>query len=71
LLGEGQRLFLLHFGHIMEQLRDDHDEIIHALRAKDALAAERSAHEHTLIFRQRFLQFMQQNLTSDIPLQFG
>jgi len=70
LLGEGQRLFLLHFGHIMEQLHDDHDEILAALRTKDALAAERCAHEHTLIFRERFLQFMQQNLTADIAVRF-
>jgi len=70
LLGEGQRLFLLHFGHILEQLRDDHNEIIDALRAKNAPAAERCAHEHTLLFRERFLQFMQQNLTSDIAVKF-
>jgi len=68
LLGESQRLFLLHFGHITEKLQDDHDEILQAIRAKDAETAERHAHEHTLLFRARFLEFMQQNLTKDIAV---
>jgi len=70
LLGEGQRLFLLHFGHMTERLHDDHQDILDALREGDAIAAERCAHEHTLLFRQRFLQFMQQNLTANISVRF-
>ncbi|UHM00045.1 hypothetical protein LVE67_17770 [Pseudomonas aeruginosa] len=42
----------------------DHDEIIEAITARDADAAEKAAHEHTMLFQRRFLDYMQQNLTA-------
>jgi len=71
LLGESQRLFLLHFGHMTERLQDDHQELLDALRQSAPEEAERCAHEHTLLFRKRFLQFMQKNLTQDITVRFA
>lgn len=69
LLGEGQRLLHLHFDHIVSsassiKLGRDHDEIIEAITARDADAAEKAAHEHTMLFQRRFLDYMQQNLTA-------
>lgn len=69
LLGEGQRLLHLHFDHVVSsasahRLGRDHDDIIDAIAARDADAAEAAAHEHTMLFQRRFLDYMQQNLTA-------
>lgn len=69
LLGEGQRLLHLHFDHVVSsasahRLGRDHDEMIEAIAARDADAAEAAAHEHTMLFQRRFLDYMQQNLTA-------
>lgn len=71
LLGEGQRLLHLHFDYIINsenptRLGRDHDRIIAAITARDADEAEAAAHEHTMLFQRRFLDFMQQNLTAQI-----
>ena len=50
-----------------EKLRD-HAEIVEAIAARDADAAEKAAHEHTMLFQRRFLDFMQQNLTSRMKI---
>ncbi|MFJ2692187.1 hypothetical protein [Pseudomonas sp. NPDC087336] len=42
----------------------DHGEIVEAIAARDADTAEQAAHEHTMLFQRRFLDYMQQNLTS-------
>ena len=73
LLGEGQRLLHLHFDHIVSnassiKLGRDHDEIINAIAARDADAAEAAAHEHTMLFQRRFLDYMQQNLTARMSI---
>ncbi|MCO6055553.1 GntR family transcriptional regulator [Pseudomonas sp. MOB-449] len=73
LLGEGQRLIHLHFDFLISSasssgLGRDHDEIVEAIVARDADAAEHAAHEHTMLFQRRFLDFLQQNLTSQIKL---
>lgn len=73
LLGEGQRLLHLHFDYILNEasstrLGRDHDDIIDAIRARDANRAETAAHEHTSLFQKRFLDFMQQNLTARISV---
>ena len=73
LLGEGQRLLHLHFDFIVSSANltspeSDHDEIIEALVLRDADAAEKASHEHTLLFRDRFLEFMKQNLTKSISV---
>ncbi|WP_084311938.1 GntR family transcriptional regulator [Pseudomonas jinjuensis] len=73
LLGEGQRLLHLHFDHIVSsassiKLGRDHEEIIQAIAARDADAAEKAAHEHTMLFQRRFLDYMQQNLTAKMAV---
>lgn len=73
LLGEGQRLLHLHFDFIVSSERltspeQDHDEIIEAIFNRQADAAEKASHEHTILFRDRFLEFMQQNLTKSISI---
>ncbi|PAU59458.1 GntR family transcriptional regulator, partial [Pseudomonas indica] len=73
LLGEGQRLLHLHFDFILNTasssgLGRDHADIVEAIAARDADAAESAAHEHTLLFQRRFLDFMQQNLTSQMRI---
>lgn len=73
LLGEGQRLLHLHFDHVVSsanahRLGRDHDEIIEAIASRDADAAEAAAHEHTLLFQRRFLDYMQQNLTARLSV---
>ncbi len=76
LLGEGQRLLHLHFDYIINSassisLGRDHDRIIAAISNRDADEAEEAAHEHTMLFQRRFLDFMQQNLTSTIATRVG
>ncbi|MFC5696020.1 GntR family transcriptional regulator [Pseudomonas sp. GCM10022186] len=73
LLGEGQRLLHLHFDFIVSSAKfgrpdGDHDEIIEAITRQEADAAERASHEHTILFRDRFLEFMKQNLTKNISV---
>ncbi|MFZ6048447.1 GntR family transcriptional regulator [Pseudomonas sp. CR3202] len=73
LLGEGQRLLHLHFDYVISSARQtklgrDHEEIVEAIAARDADAAENAAHEHTMLFQRRFLDFMQQNLTSQMKI---
>lgn len=74
LLGEGQRLLHLHFDFIVSSqglsgADHDHDGIIEAIANRQADLAEQASHTHTLLFRDRFLQFMQQNLTTSISLR--
>lgn len=76
LLGEGQRLLHLHFDFIVSSTElanpeQDHDEIIEAIRAGNAEAAEQASHRHTLLFRDRFLAYMQQNLTKAISVRYA
>ena len=73
LLGEGQRLSHLHFDFILSTssspgMGRDHGSIVDAIAARDADAAEQAAHEHTMLFQRRFLDFMQQNLTSNMKV---
>lgn len=72
LLSEGQRLLHLHFDYVVSvssgRLGRDHDDIINAIADQDADAAERAAHEHTVLFQTRFLAFLQQNLTANISV---
>jgi DNA-binding GntR family transcriptional regulator len=74
LLGEGQRLLHLHFDFIVSSAsltkpEDDHDEIIEAIAQRQPDAAEAASHKHTILFRDRFLDFMKQNLTKDISIK--
>jgi DNA-binding GntR family transcriptional regulator len=73
LLGEGQRLLHLHFDFIVSsrnltEPEQDHDALIDAIDKRRPDAAERASHEHTVLFRDRFLDFMKQNLTKGISI---
>ncbi|WP_434667394.1 GntR family transcriptional regulator [Paraburkholderia sp. A3BS-1L] len=73
LLGEGQRLTHLHFDFTVTspnatKLGRDHAEIIDAITRKDADLAERLAHEHTMLFQKRFLDYMRQNMTESMAV---
>lgn len=73
LLGEGQRLLHLHFDFIVSSgslsgADHDHDEIITAIAQRQPDVAEAVSHRHTLLFRDRFLEFMKQNLTQGISI---
>ena len=71
-LGEGQRLLHLHFDYIVSTasapIGRDHDEIVDAIRARNADEAEKAAHEHTMLFQRRFLAYLQQNLTAKMSV---
>lgn len=73
LLGEGQRLLHLHFDFTVSsphatRLGRDHDELIDAIAGRDADVAEKAAHEHTMLFQKRFLDYMKQNLTESMSI---
>ncbi|SAL55121.1 GntR family transcriptional regulator [Caballeronia arvi] len=73
LLGEGQRLLHLHFDYTVTspsatKLGRDHADIIDAIARKDADAAEQLAHEHTMLFQKRFLDYMRQNMTESMAV---
>lgn len=74
LLGEGQRLLHLHFDYTISSasataLGPDHAEIIDAIERKDADLAEQMAHEHTMLFQKRFLDYMRQNMTESMSVR--
>ncbi|WP_236872902.1 FCD domain-containing protein [Burkholderia sp. LA-2-3-30-S1-D2] len=50
------------------KLGRDHDELIDAIARRDADAAERTAHEHTMLFQKRFLDYMKQNMTESMAV---
>ncbi|BCG05275.1 hypothetical protein PPGU19_098430 (plasmid) [Paraburkholderia sp. PGU19] len=71
--GEGQRLLHLHFDFTVSsptatKLGRDHADMIDAIARKDADAAEKLAHEHTMLFQKRFLDYMRQNMTESMAL---
>ncbi|HDR9173104.1 TPA: GntR family transcriptional regulator [Burkholderia vietnamiensis] len=73
LLGEGQRLSHLHFDFVMSspsatKLHRDHVDIIDAIVRQDADLAEKLAHEHTMLFQRRFLEYMHQNMTEKMAV---
>ncbi|NCI77011.1 GntR family transcriptional regulator [Acinetobacter sp. PS-1] len=73
LLEEGQRLFYLHFDYLakstnFENLESDHFELIKAISNKDMDRAEQEAHIHTILFRDRFMDHMRENLVQDISV---
>lgn len=74
LLGEGQRLLHLHFDFLVSSqglsgADQDHDSIIEAIANRQADLAEQASHEHTILFRDRFLEFMKQNLTKSVSIR--
>jgi DNA-binding GntR family transcriptional regulator len=75
LLSEGQRIQHLQFDFMTRQdapskLGRDHDDLIEAIKSGDAESADAKAHEHTMLFQNRFLTFMQRNLLKNMELNF-
>lgn len=78
LLEEGRRMLHLHF-HFKalepdisaEEMASDHTEMVLAIEAGDADRAEESAHQHATQFKGRFMQFLDRNLTAQIPLDYA
>jgi DNA-binding GntR family transcriptional regulator len=77
LLEEGRRMLHLHFKfqtldeHLTaEEISSDHVDIVHAIELRDAELAEKYAHLHATQFKGRFMQFLDRNLTANIPLNY-
>ncbi len=73
LLNEGRRMLHLHFDYLQNSLEEDlltdeHDEMIQAIVEQDVDKADQLAHAHTRQFRQRFFDYMAQNLAGSMPI---
>ena len=63
----------MHFDYLTEAtdetlLTDEHTGILDAIIAQDAEKADSLAHAHTRQFRDRFMQYLQENRISDMEL---
>lgn len=77
LLEEGRRMLHLHFEfqtideHMTaDEIGQDHAEIVNAIEAKNGDLAERLAHAHAAQFKGKFMQFLDRNLTAEMPLNY-
>jgi len=77
LLNEGRRMLHFHFEYnaldpdlSVERFASHHTEMVAAIEAQDADAAEHVAHLHAMQFKGRFLQFLDRNLTQKMSLNF-
>jgi DNA-binding GntR family transcriptional regulator len=73
LLTQGRRMLHMHFNYLEHTsegylLTDDHENMIAAIKEKDADRADELAHLHTRQFRDNFIDFMKENYTTDISL---
>ena len=73
LLNQGRRMLHLHFEFLERThegylLTDEHDEMIKAIKNRDADRADSLAHAHTRQFRDNFIDFMKENYTTDVSL---
>lgn len=78
LLEEGRRMLHLHFQYQtndpnvdVQSIASDHTEIVRAIEMRDADRAERFAHEHAMQFKGRFMEFLDRNITANIPLTYS
>jgi DNA-binding GntR family transcriptional regulator len=76
-LQEGRRMLHFHFeystmdpGLTVENLAEDHTEMVAAIKARDAAAAEDVAHRHATQFRGRFIQFLDRSVTGRMELEY-
>jgi DNA-binding GntR family transcriptional regulator len=73
LLNQGRRMLHMHF-EFLERTREgslltgEHDELIEAIRSRDAQRADELAHAHTRQFRDSFIAFMRENYATDMSL---
>jgi DNA-binding GntR family transcriptional regulator len=77
LLDEGRRMLHLHYQFqaldpdiSAKKMASDHTEIVEAIERGDADKAEEYAHLHAVQFKGRFMQFMDRNLTANVPLTY-
>jgi DNA-binding GntR family transcriptional regulator len=76
LLEEGRRMLNLHFqfqtlaNMSSEQMASDHTEMVAAIEAGDAEWAEATAHQHAVQFKGRFMQFLDRNLSAQMPINY-
>lgn len=77
LLEEGRRMLHLHFKFqtldenlSAEEISSDHVDIVNAIELRDGDLAEKFAHLHATQFKGRFMQFLDRNLTANIPLNY-
>lgn len=75
LLDDGRRMLHYHFEYerhdpeiSVERLGSEHNEMVAAIRDKDASRAESIAHAHAIQFKGRFMQYLSSSLTSDVRL---
>lgn len=73
LLDEGRRMMHLHFNFLERTteahlLTDEHDAMLEAIRARDVARADELAHDHTRQFRDRFIEFLRENYTTNVVL---
>lgn len=71
LLDEGRRILHMHYDRRREAddrypLGPEHFDMIEAIRQQDEAEAGRLAHEHTRMFHDRLLEYMQANYVADI-----
>ncbi|BAO88980.1 GntR family transcriptional regulator [Caballeronia cordobensis] len=77
LLEEGRRMLNLHFqfqtlaNMSSEQMASDHTDMVAAIEAGDADWAEATAHQHAVQFKGRFMQFLDRNLTAQMPVTYS
>ena len=73
LLDEGRRFLRIYFRSYNDEMPaefpDEHGAIIDAIEAKDHKRAEQLAHQHTMEFHGRFIDYMKNLKTSDIALE--
>lgn len=74
LLDEGQRLIHLQLNFIVSDLArtigNDHEDIITAIAEQDMNGAEVAAHEHTELFRKRFIDYLNKSHTNVLSLDW-
>ncbi len=74
LLNQGRRMLHLHFEFVEKSeeavlLTDEHDDMLDAIRRKDARRADELAHAHTRLFQDNFVEFLRHNYLKDAPIQ--
>lgn len=74
LLDEGQRLIHLQLSFIVSNLSrtigNDHEDIVTAIVNQDMDKAEAAAHEHTELFRKRFINYLNKSHVSDMSIDW-
>ncbi|HKR47502.1 MAG TPA: GntR family transcriptional regulator [Paraburkholderia sp.] len=78
LLDEGRRMLHLHLKYqaldpniTPEGMAAHHTELLRAIEEGDADRAESWAHEHATQFKGRFMEYLDRNLTAQIPVNFA